>query len=164
MLSLVLACLLLAPGPSSIASVRTARVRPISNIARAILNEALRRSPTIQQLVTDLQHHDAIVYVELGYDETGDSGATSVIAATDHMRLLRIVINGRIDPVRRIEVLGHELAHALEIARAPEVRDAPSFRALFEAIGYPVSGNAFETDGARAIERLVRADLTRRLN
>ena len=162
MLSILLACLLLAPGPSTVASVRSARVRPVSQIARAIVNDALRRSPTIQQLVTDLQRHDTIVYVELGYEQHGDHGATSIMAVTDQVRMLRVVINGRIDPARRIEVLGHELAHALEIARAPDVRDGPSFRALYEGIGYAVSASAFETDGARAVELRVRADLARR--
>ena len=75
-------------------------------------------------------------------------------------RFLRVTIGAQLDPRRRLEVLGHELSHALEIAREPWVRDRATFRALYERIGFPVSETSFETHQARAVERQVRADLS----
>ena len=158
MLTLVLASLLLAPRPAVGTSVLTARVRPLSDIARAIVNEGTRRSPTIAQLLFDLQQLDAIVYVQLGWT-SGDHSATSIVPTGGRTRMLRIVISARLDPARRLEVLGHELAHALELSRATWVRDAESFRAFYQRIGFAVSKTAFETSAARDVERRVRAEL-----
>jgi hypothetical protein len=74
--------------------------------------------------------------------------------------MLRVVISARLDPIRRFEILGHELSHALEIARAPWVRDAATFRTFYERIGYAISETSFETAAARDVERQVRAELS----
>lgn len=162
MLSLLIASLWLVPAPPAPLSTLTARVRPLSNITRAILNEAQRRSPTIQHLVAELQNFDTIVYIELGFETMGDHGITSMLTSAGPLRMVRVVLSAKLDPPRRIEVLGHELYHALEIARAGEVRDAGTFRALYERIGYAMSPTSFETDGARAAEQQVHAELSAR--
>lgn len=159
MLSIVLASLLLAPKPAIGASVLHARVRPLSDVARAIVDEAVRRSPTVAQLVFDLQQLDTIVYVELGW-VTDDRGTTTIMPSGSSVRMLRVVLGARLDPARRLEVLGHELAHALELARAPWVRDSETFRAFYERIGFAVSSTAFETPRARDVELKVRAELS----
>jgi hypothetical protein len=158
MLPIVLASLLLAPKPAIAASVLHARVRPLSDIARTIVDDAARRSPTIAQLVFDLQQLDAIVYVEVGWDGR-KRGATTIMPTASGVRMVRVLIAARLDPARRMEVLGHELAHALELARAPWVRDAVSFRALYQQIGFAISETDFETTAAREVERRVRGEL-----
>jgi hypothetical protein len=161
-LPIIVAALLLAPDPAVTASVPNMHVRPTSDIVRSILDEARRRSPTIQQLMVDLQELDTIVFVDLGLNPLADHGTTSIMTVAGSWRMLRVVINARLDSGRRIEILGHELFHALEIARAPSVRDGASFKAFYERIGYAISPTSFETDGAREVELRVRADMAAR--
>jgi hypothetical protein len=74
----------------------------------------------------------------------------------------------RIDPRQPIRLaasqLAHELYHALEGAREPEVIDEASLRSLFERIGERtcarIGDTCWETRAARAFEALV----TRQLN
>jgi hypothetical protein len=134
------------------------RVRPLSGPARFVLNEALLRSPTIARLVQELHQHDVFVYVEL--DEPSDArGSTGIMSVAPGARFLRIRIHRRLDPRQQIEVLGHELHHALEIARAADVVDDRTFRALYARIGYQ-TGLGYETDDARRVEEEIRRDLS----
>ena len=161
MLPFLIAVLLLAPDPA-VTGVRGARVRPLSDIMKAIVGEARRRSATIQQLIDDLQRLDTIVYLEMGFEQHAEHGTTSILATGSGVRMLRVVISARLAPARRIEILGHELAHALELARAPDVIDGPTFREFYSRIGYAISGTAFETDAARTIEQRIRSELSGR--
>ena len=161
-LPMLLASLLLTPNAAASASALHARVRPLSGIVRSILDDAVVRSPTIDRLVRDLQQLDTIVYVDVAFGLDQSHGTTSILTVSGTTRLLRVLINARLDPIRRFEILGHELFHALEIARDPTVRDAASFRAFYTRHGYSVSTTSFETDAARAVEARVRTDLSRR--
>ena len=50
-------------------------------------------------------------------------------------RFLRITIDERQPPLALAALLGHELQHAVEVARAPWVTDRVSFAALYREIG-----------------------------
>jgi len=139
---------------------RPPALRPISNIIRTITEEAIRRSPTIAALASQLRQYDIIVYIDLS-GVIRDRGATTIIAAPGSWRILRVLISDRLDPGTRMEVIGHELCHALEIARAPEVRDVETFRAFYGRVGFPVADNAWETIAARDAETQVRRELSR---
>ena len=158
-LSLLIATLMIVPLPPASAMLAP-RVRPLSNISRAIVDEAVRRSPTIKRLITDLQQLDVLVFVEINLGPMMDRGTTSVLTSAGGFRMLRIVINAALDPARRIEVLGHELQHALEIAQDRQVVDDPSLRDLYLRIGYAMGSRSFETDAARQVELDVRRDLS----
>jgi len=60
-----------------------------------------------------------------------------------------------------LPALAHELQHAVEIAQAPEARDAQALEALMRRIGWCRGGRLFETGAALAIEARVRLELTR---
>jgi len=153
-----LASLLWVPvAPASVVTV--SRVRPISDGSRAVLKDAIRRSPTIKRLMDELQARDIIVYVDLTLDLVSDRGKTMVVTANSTVRILRVLISGRLDPRQRIEVLGHELQHALEIAREEGVGTDESMRDLFLRIGYATGPKAFETVAAQNIEAQVKRDL-----
>jgi hypothetical protein len=141
--------------------VRDPAVRPVSNIARSILDEAARRSPTVSALIRQLRQYDIIVYVDLDLNMTRDRGTTRILTATGNWRILRVALSNTLDPATRIEVLGHELCHALEIARAPEVRDAATFKTFYERVGFGVGPASFETSEARDMEARVRRDLSK---
>lgn len=152
--------------PAPVVSV--ARVRAMSGAARAILSEAVTRSPTIAHLIAVLQDERAFVFVDTRLDAAVPTGQTSLLTATSAGRYIHVVINPALSIDRRIELLGHELQHALEIAGADDVRDAQSFRHHFTEIGRAVGAStvreaAYETDAAQDVERQVRRDLTARI-
>ena len=162
MLSLLLTSLLVVPPTTTVLSVT--RVRPVTDTSRSILYGAIQRSPTIARLVSELQQLDVIVYIELGLEPMATVGTTSVLTKAGTTRMLRIVVSARLDPRRRIEVLGHELQHALEIARAEDVVSDATMHALYRRIGYAITAKSYETDKARAVESQVRRELARQVD
>ena len=136
------------------------RLRPTSDVARDLLAEAMSRSPTIKRLVRDLEASDLFVYVELRHDIGAAPAETAFMVANHAGRFLRVTVDARFEPRRRIELLGHELRHALEIAAAPLVRDAAGMRRLFSDIGWTLRKSlAYETVAAVDAERQVSREL-----
>jgi hypothetical protein len=150
----------LATDPAPAAMPMTSpQVRPLSNVARSILNEAVKRSATIENMLVELRQYRVIVYVDLRQDAMRERGATSVLADTGDWRMLHVSLSDRLDPGTRLATLGHELYHALEIAREISVRDDRTFRKFYERIGFPLGDSSFETEGAIAAEAEVKRDL-----
>jgi hypothetical protein len=59
-----------------------------------------------------------------------------------------------------VMLLGHELRHALELADAPDVRDAAALVSLYRRIGDSYSdGHRYDTAAARETGRRVRSEL-----
>jgi hypothetical protein len=161
-LPLLIAWLMIMPPPAA-SAVTAMKVRPLSNISRSIVNEAVRRSPTVKRLLDELQQRDVLVFFDINATPSNDLGTTSVMATAGGFRMVRVLINANLDPRRRIEVLGHELQHVLEIALEQSVVDEVSLRGLYSRIGYQVGATSFETDQARQIELQVRRELARGL-
>lgn len=145
--------------PEPVAASAVPRVRALSNTARFVIDEATKKSVTIQKLIAQLQRHAIIVYVDLE-PLTGARGVTSILSVNPGGRMLRVSVDINLDPRQQIEVLGHELHHALEIARAKDVVDQASFVAHYKRIGYQSGRSSFETDEAKRIEADVRRDLS----
>ena len=146
--------------PVAASAITAMRMRPLSDISRSVVKEALRRSPTIKRLLGELQQLDVLVFFDINSAPVADVGTTSVMAAAGGFRMVRVLINANLDPRRRIEVLGHELQHVLEIAQARSVVDDASLRSLYSRIGYQVGLRSFETDQARQVELQVRRELS----
>jgi hypothetical protein len=142
-------CLLAAGEPG--------RVRPIDAWAADALRLGLERSPTLRDLVAELEASDVIVHVETRTTlPLHAAGTTRLAAVTDSVRYVRIVLLRDPLPVSRVAVLGHELQHAVEIARSA-VRTDAGMRQLFTTIGRPSPGErtAFETEAAIHVTRAV---------
>ena len=150
-------------GADDVVSMPTAtHIRPASRDARRLIEKAASRSPTVVQLIDRLAMTDVIVYVQLTIGPHLDTGRTSLATTTRHARFVRILINARTSPWEQVQMLGHELQHALEIASAPEVVDEHGMRALFGRIGVPgLRPNQFETLEAQRVQALVRRDYSR---
>lgn len=159
---LPIAALMCAVASASAASVSPramARLRPGSETARVLLDDAFARSAVVRGLVDDLATSDVIVHVDLGRPAGGVAGSTIFITATEHARYLRVTLDTMTPPHDLIPFLAHELEHVLEIARHPDVRDAEGMRRLYGRIGLNArSIVSYETDGARAVERRARAE------
>jgi hypothetical protein len=132
--------------------------RPSRRRSRACGRYAVNRSPTVARLLQDIEASDSIVYIDLQFDTRAD-GLTTLFASNDQCRFIRVVISRMAPYPRRIEMLGHELHHALEIIRAPDVRVAADLRRLYAQIGWVVSDANFESNGAIDTERQVRREM-----
>ena len=160
MLPLLIASLMITMPAVATNAITPMRMRPLSDISRSVVKEALRRSPTITRLLSELQQLDVLVFFDINTAPVTDLGTTSVMANAGGFRMVRVLINASLDPRRRIEVLGHELQHVLEIAQARSVVDDASLRSLYSRIGYQVGLTSFETDQARQVELQVRRELS----
>ena len=146
-----------APGLPDDGVARLDHVRSTESWVLALLDQGAAESPTLERLLAQLQQTDTIVYVQPGICAFGHFRAClpNFVARSGSVRYLRIVF----DPHQArgpqlIALIGHELQHAVEIARAPAVHDADGMGRLFRKIGIsPACPKAlpdcFETDAAR---------------
>jgi hypothetical protein len=100
-----------------------------------VVRFALRRSPSFGHLVATLELLDPVVYVDEGECKHRELRGCLQLVSTPGSRNLMV----RIDPRQPIDAvvaqLAHELYHALEIAREPDVVDAASLRDFYSRIG-----------------------------
>lgn len=154
-----LVCLVAHASAAAVSPRAMARLRPGSDAARVLLDDALRHSAVVRGLVEDLAASDVIVHVSLGRPAGGVAASTIFITATEHARYLRVTLDTMTPPHDLIPFLAHELEHVLEIARHPEVRNAEGMHRLYGRIGLNARALvSYETDGARAVERRARAE------
>lgn len=138
------------------------RVRSLDGRLGLALDEGYERSPTVRRLVDILDRSDLIVYLAATPCMQGQPGAcTQVAAGRAGHRFARINLRPAQALSRVIAMMGHELQHAVEIAAAPEVVDAPSLAALFQRIGVRVRSGVetYETTAAIRAGEIVTAEL-----
>ncbi len=133
--------------------------RPLSPGAAALLADAAARAPVVRALLEELDRTDVVVY--LTDKMTGQEGEPraylSFVSCAAGLRYLLVRINKwRLQPVDRPVWLGHELEHALEVAAAPDVKDAASLAVLYSHIGWEVKAGRYESEGAREVGNRVR--------
>jgi hypothetical protein len=135
-------------------------VRSANPRIRAVVSAGLSRSQTFRELVAALDASDVIVYVEPKMSRNTLGGYLSHgVVATGRFRYLRISIDISGGPARVLSLLAHELQHALEVANAPDVRDADGLERLFSRTGVAFGcggSDCYETRAARDIEVRVR--------
>ncbi len=142
----------------------TDHVRPLGAPAAVLLAEATDRSPVVRQLLEELAHTDLVVYVENPMETSGHSAPAHLafLSAGGGTRYLLVrVARWGVAPWEQIARLAHELQHAIEIARAPDVRDTAGMAALYRRIGWEAGRGRFESEEALATGNLVRRELTR---
>lgn len=140
------------PSPAS-------RVRPTTDIAKKMVADAAARSPTVRALIDEIDRSDIFAYVELQFDVPGALAHTTLLVANEAGRFIRITIEASLEPRRRLELLAHELQHAVEIAREKDVRSVQAMRRLFTNIGWAMGERSFETAQAIDIERQARREM-----
>ncbi len=144
----------LVPAPAAGQGVDGAvqRVRTRNAEAAALLEQAIRKSPTVARLVRALEETDLIVHVETGCLKV--KAATRIAAVTPHCRFIRITINIPELECRMIGELAHELQHAVEIAGAPDLRDDAGLRKFYEVHGIRTLEGGYCTLEARRVGAL----------
>jgi hypothetical protein len=86
------------------------------------------------------------------------------VAEAAGLRYVRVTLNSDNAPFAIIALLGHELQHALEVAREPEVRSQETLLAFYKRVGITVAGGLKDTSEARKLGRQVRSELALRVN
>ena len=100
------------------------------------------------------------MYVQYGAELPTGRAVTRLATATPEHRYLRVILGAMTHPADRGALLAHELQHAVEIGRVPDVRDDDGMRRLFAEIGEdPNARFAFETAAAREIGARVLREL-----
>ena len=156
-------CIPSIAGAASDARGAGPHVRPAARSAGRLIESARSRSATVVRLIRELEETDAIVYVQLSALPHVQSGSTRLAAVTSRGRFLRIIINARLHSWEQVQMLGHELQHALEIAGAADVTTVAKLRELYQSIGIPgMKEDQYETYEAQRIEALVRAEYAAR--
>ena len=125
------------------------RVRTESARISSAIAEGTDRSATFRRLVAEIDGSDGLVYVEEG--ECGHSVTACLLMSVTiagPSRVLRIRVAPRKAPgCELVELVGHELQHAVEALREPGVRSNAQMFHFFDGIGRTGSGR-FETADA----------------
>lgn len=139
------------------------RVRASSAASHQLLVRAAARAETVARLIADLEATDVVVIVELRPLPNGVNGMVRVAAASPSIRYLRLTLAVPNDERHLIASLGHELRHAIEIAKMPDVLDDISLAEAYRRIGRARRGGGFfETDAALETGRAVARELAGR--
>ncbi len=150
------------PVPSASPWSAWSRTRPLSAGAIALLKDAVLRSAIVEDLLEQIERTDLVVYLSDAIPGvfTGPKSSMVFLAGDTTSRYLLVRLDAmRLPQHERIAVLGHELQHALEVAAAPEVRDASSMAGLYRRIGWETSKGRFESRGAQTIGRQISKQL-----
>ena len=136
---------------------RLDRVRGDSEAMRLLLVSGLQRSPTFKAIVDRLEVSDLIVEVQCGqFKSVRQAGRTMLLSSRESVRYVLVEIACPMVETAALEILGHELRHALEIASAPWVTDELSIGKLYTQIGFSsctrTGGGVSEFETADAIE------------
>jgi hypothetical protein len=138
------------------------RVRSEDPGIRALIEHGQAHSATFRRLVTELNGSDVVVHVVGGRLPEGLRGQLRhTVAAAEGVRYLFITVDTRVAGQLAIAIIGHELQHALEVARAPEVGRTVRVDDFFEKItDAPCrSARCFETSAAMRIQEDVAREL-----
>jgi hypothetical protein len=152
---------LAGPMPSPLPALP--RLRAADATAARAFDRGVACCPTIRGLVREVEASDLIVYVETGLVEQPALARTVLMGGGTNVRYVRVTLSQMTSTDNLIELLGHELQHAVEIAQAPEVRDRDAMIALYKRIGFHRNrANHFETARAREVGIRVRSEIGRR--
>ena len=136
--------------------------RPVDDWSDTVFALARQRSALIRAMVSELESSNVIVHIESSrLLPLGVGGITRFVTSQGGYRYIRVTLSISLPPPDRVAILGHELQHALELARAG-VSDRAALRSLLQADGYTVRGeDVYETRAALLVEREIREELRR---
>jgi len=157
LLSAMLLTLLFAPPAAAQEqqdqSLSAPHVRPVDGL-RSLVEEAARRSPEGRTLLDQLEDTDVIVYIRgRNFEDPELDGRVALLALTNLQRYLVIEISSLETTIVQMGTLGHELYHALEIAREPSIVDIRSARRALPA-HRRAAGRRYRTPDVRDRSRL----------
>jgi len=154
MFTLTILALALTVQDSSARHVRSTEPKIVT-----LIEDGITGSATFRSLIETLNESDVIVYIKLNRTRQALGGYLAhTIVAQGGYRYLSISVEIAGSRRRLVAVLAHELQHAVEVAHAPEARDAESLERLFSglAVKFGCGGTScFETQAAKDVEHIV---------
>jgi hypothetical protein len=144
------------------AATGSPRVRANDGRTAAILLEGLRRSETLRVLVDEIEQSDVIVYLEIQWNlRRGLAGGLTWVAGTKSFRYVRISLSPYLTGDVMVATLGHELQHAVEIAREPSIVSGVTLASYYTRNGLSMAAHwsGWDTLAARQTGDEVRREL-----
>jgi hypothetical protein len=139
-------------------------VRPVTQALSGLVQDGVRRSPTLAALVDRIEASDGIVFLQSGELRRAGvrvrGGMTHAVTKTTYVRIVRISIESEHGDAT-IGTIAHELRHALEVLDDAGAVDRHTVGLLYTRIGYRVGPGRYETDAAQTAERQVIHELGR---
>jgi hypothetical protein len=150
-----------APADADLLRSPLRRVRAADRHAGRVLAEGMRRSRTFASLVAAVQKTDVIVYVESVHRLPAKMGGRLLLqGAAGADRYLRVQVLASLRANDAIEIVAHELRHALEVADESSVVDDAGLTTLYRRIGYSsFGGHTYDTHAARMTSHIVRREI-----
>jgi len=124
----------------------TPAIRSTVPWVRDLVATGVDRSPTFAAEVRELTTSDVVVFVEPVHTLPGTlRGYLVLMSATPGIRYVRVRFDMHLPQPRAIAVLGHELQHAVEVARHPEVIDAATLAAMYQRSGRETGRDTYDS-------------------
>jgi hypothetical protein len=116
-----------ATGPRKPTTATHGHIRSDAPLVQWLLTKGARYSSTLSDLVESLEATDVIVYVKMDPRMPRTlGGKTTFLTAALDCRYILITLASNDDVISTAIILGHELAHASEIALDPSIVDERS--------------------------------------
>lgn len=126
------------------------RVRSHSARVVEAIDRGTKSSPTFRRLIETIDATDGLVFVDEGLCTNGVRACLVLsVTVAGPSRVLRILVNLRkaARGCETIEMIGHELQHAIEVLSNPRVRTDRQVYNFFDVVGRTSAGR-FETKAA----------------
>jgi hypothetical protein len=145
---------------------RLVRIKPADAEMRRLVLDGHAGSPTFRRLMAEIHETNVVVVIQFGLCARGRiRSCVSHVEGDSRQRHIRIKVNTRTTDDRLIATIAHELHHALEIAREPDVTSSELTLALYRRIGMGRCREGLdekcETEAALQIEHRVNDELAR---
>jgi hypothetical protein len=163
----VLALVIVVARPEHSAAQAGPHLRVLDQALKTVLDRGVAQSPTLQKLIAEIETTRILVFAECSMRlPYGVGGRMNFVTNANDYRFVRIAVDCMLGERWQISLLAHELQHALEIGRNPDVADVESMESLYEEIGYPTSREGgvrhYETEDAIIVQRAVEDELAGR--
>jgi len=147
--------------PATCLDAGASAVRATNAVVGRLIDEGAARSATFAGVLCELSGSDVVVYVDSQSDLPPALDAYLVfISSTPAKRYVMIRLSHHLSYPRNIALIGHELHHALEIARHPDVVDDESLTVMYQTLGRAASQPAsWESEEAVRVGRTVAREL-----
>jgi hypothetical protein len=145
---------------------RLVRIKPADAEMRRLVLSGHARSATFRALMDEIHQTNVVVVIQFGQCAKGRiRSCVSHVEGDSRQRHIRIKVNTRTTDDRLIATIAHELHHALEIAREPDVTSSELTLALYRRIGMGRCREGLdekcETEAALQSEHRVNDELAR---
>jgi hypothetical protein len=108
--------------------------------------DAGRQSRLFRALTRQLEATDVVVYVQCARLPRHLAGDLTFLTAAAGVRYVLVRIGWDLPLSWKVAILGHELQHALEVARSPEIVSARTMAEAYERFGFVKSRGPVRTE------------------